>query len=324
MAQKRLENIPVAKIRENQNALRTEVNKDSAEYQELVMSIRDEGVLLAILVREETDPTTGDLTYPLVDGLQRFTAASEVGLDTIPAQITDMAESKVLAAQVMANATRVETPPAQFAAALKKISQLEPTLTSEELGRRVGKSKGWIEGMLKLNKLLPGIQKLVDGGQLNVSNGIALASLPPDKQEEHLTAAMSESAATFGPRMTEVLKEYRAAARQGRVVDNSFKPQASPRKSSVVKTLLTELESGVATTVTGLIQSNGIADPVEAANFMVKWFFSLDPVSIAQQKAKWDAHEQEKVDKKTKREADNAAAKLAKAKETAAEVAVAG
>ena len=316
----RLEHIPVAKVRENSDALRTEVNKGSVAYTELVMSIRDEGVLLPILVREETDPTTGEVTYPLVDGLQRFTAASEVGLETIPAQITTLAESKVLAAQVMANATRVETPAAQYAAALKKILQLEPTLTAEELGRRVGKSKGWIEGMLKLTKLTAGIQKLVDDGKLTVSNGIALASLPTDKQEEYLTSAMSEPPATFGPRMTEVLKEIRAAARQGRVVDNSFKPSATPRKSSVVKTLLTEIESGSDQTIAGLIQSNGITDPIEAGKFFVKWFFSLDDVSIAQQKAKWEAEQQKKAADKQKRDEENAAKKLQKAKEAAATV----
>lgn len=314
----KLKHIPLSKVRENSEALRTEVDKTAVAYGELVNSIRDEGVLLPILVREEHDPTTGDVTYPLVDGLQRFTAASEVGLETIPAHVTTMAESKVLAAQIMANATRVETPAAQYATALKKILQLEPTLTSEELGRRVGKSKGWIEGMLKLTKLTTGIQKLVDDGKLTVSNGIALAALPQDKQEEYLTAAMTEPPATFGPRMTEVLKEIRAAARQGRVVDNSFKPQASPRKSSVVKTVLQEIEAGESTTISGLIQSNGITDPVEAAAFMVKWYFSLDPVSIAQQKAKWDAEQAEKANKKEVRDKENAEKRIAKAKENGA------
>lgn len=316
----RLEFIPLSKIRENSEALRTEVDKASVSYQELVMGIRDDGVLLPILVREETDPTTGDITYPLVDGLQRFTAASEVGLEVIPAQITTMAENKVLAAQVQANATRVDTPSATFATALKKILQLEPTLTAEELGRRVGKSKGWVEGMLKLTKLTSGIQKLVDDGKLTVSNGIALSALPQDKQEEYLTAAMSEPPATFGPRMTEVLKELRSAARQGRVVDTSFKPQATPRKSSAVKSVLAEVEAGNKTTITGLIQANGITDPVDAAVFMLNWYFSLDPISIAQQKAKWEAEQADKEQKKQKRAEENAAKKLQAAKDTAATV----
>lgn len=314
----RLEHIPLSKIRENSEALRTQVDKEAGNYQELVMSIRDEGVLLPILVREETDEN-GDVVYPLVDGLQRFTAASEVGLDTIPAQITTMAENKVLAAQVMANATRVDTPPAQYAAALKKILQLEPTLTAEELGRRVGKSKGWIDSQLKLTKLTAGIQGLVNEGKLTVSNAISLASLPQDKQEEYLTSAMNESPATFGPKITEVLKEIRSAARQGRVVDNSFKPTPTPRKSSALKTVLTEVETGESITLQGLLQANDIATPYDAAAFMVKYFFSLDPQSIAMQKAKWEADQKAKEEAKKKREEENARKKLEKAKEAAAQ-----
>jgi ParB/RepB/Spo0J family partition protein len=309
---KKLEFIPLKQVRENTNALRTEVDKDDISYKELVMSIRDEGVLMAILVREEQDEL-GNIVYPLVDGLQRFTAASEVGLDVIPAQITTMSESKVLAAQVMANATRVETAPAQYAKALKKILQLEPTLTSDDLGRRVGKSRGWIESQLKLTKLTSGIQKLIDEGKLTVSNGVSLASLPQDKQEEYLTSAMSESPATFGPKITEVVKEIRSAARQGRVVDNSFKAVPTPRKSSVVKTIYSEIESGNLTTIQGLIQANSITDPFEAAAFMLKWFMSMDPTSVAQQRAKWESEQLAKEAAKKEREDAKAKEKLAKA-----------
>lgn len=315
----RLEHIPISLVRENSDALRTEVDKDSVSYKELVNSIRDEGVLLPILVREEV--VDGHTTYPLVDGLQRFTAASEAGLETIPAQITTMAETKVLAAQVMANATRVETAPAQFAAALKKIFQYEPTLTSEELGRRVGKSKSWVETQLKLTKLTPDIQKLVDEGKLVVGNAAILASIPQDKQAEYLQDAMTQPVATFGPKVTEVLKEIRAAARQGRVVDHSFKALPHPRKPSALKTLLDEVETGNPITLKGLLQANDVQTAEDAAMFMVKYFFSLDPQSVAIQRAKWETEQAAKEEAKKKREEEKAAKKLAEAKDAASKVA---
>jgi ParB/RepB/Spo0J family partition protein len=314
----RLEHIPLSLVRENSDALRTDVDKDSVSYKELVNSIRDEGVLLPILVREEV--VEGHTTYPLVDGLQRFTAASEAGLETIPAQITTMAENKVLAAQVMANATRVETAPAQFAGALKRIFQLEPTLTKEELGRRVGKSGSWVEQQLKLTKLTPEIQKLVDGGNLVVGNASILASLPQDKQADYLQDAMTMPVATFGPKITEVLKEIRAAARQGRVVDHSFKAIAQPRKSTALRTLLEEVEAGNPVTIKGLLQANDVATPEDAAAFMVKYFFSLDPQSVALQRAKWETEQKGKEEAKKKREEERAAKKLDEAKTAAAKV----
>jgi ParB/RepB/Spo0J family partition protein len=315
----RLEKIPVALGRENSDALRTEVDKDATSYKELVNSIRDEGVLLPILVREEV--VDGVTTYPLVDGLQRFTAASEVGLEEIPAQITTMAENRVLAAQVMANATRVETAPAQFAGALRRIFQLEPTLTKDELGRRVGKSGSWVEQQLKLTKLTPEIQKLVDAGQLVVGNAAILASLPQDKQADYLQDAMTQPVATFGPKITETLKELRSAARQGRVVDNSFKAIAHPRKTSALKSLLEEVEAGEPTTIRGLLQANNVTTPEEAGAFMVKYFFSLDPQSVALQKAKWETEQAAKEEAKKKREEEKAAKKLDEAKKASANVA---
>ncbi len=314
--QNRLEHIPVASIRENSEALRTTVEKDSVSYLELKNAIADAGLLLPIVVREERDEN-GNVFYPLVDGLQRFTAVSDLGWTTIPAHISTMEENEVLAAQIMANATRVETEPAKYAAGMKRILQLSPTLTSEELGRRVGKSKQWVEGQLKLTKLTAGIQKLVDEGRLTVSNGISLATLPQDKQEEYLQAALSESPATFGPKITEVVKEIRAAARQGRVVSTEFKAQATPRKTSSVKQLLTEIETGNPTTLTGMIQSQGITDPIKAGEYVIKWFFSLDEISVNQQKAKWEQEQREKEDAKRRRQEEAAAKKLADAKKTA-------
>jgi ParB family chromosome partitioning protein len=314
-----LQMIPVARIQENTNALRTEVEKDSLQYQELAASVKREGILIPILVRQETD-ADGNVFYPLVDGLQRYTAACEAGLAEIPARITDMAESKVLAAQIMANATRVDTPPAQYAIALKKILQLEQTLTSEDLGNRVGKSKSWIEHQLKLTKLTPEIQKLVDDGQLTVSNAVSLSSLPADKQSEYLQPALTESPATFGPRITELVKEIRAAARQGRVVDKSFKPTIIPRKTTQIKEIISEIETGNCLTLRSLLDNNNVTDPYEAAVLTAKFFASLDPQSVAMQKAKYDQEQAQLAADKTKREQERAEKKAQAARDAAKNV----
>lgn len=310
--------IAVSKVRENTEALRTKVDKDSVSYQELVKSIRLHGFTSTIQVREESDPTTGDVTYPLVDGLHRFTAACEVGLEEIPALIVSIEQSKVLAAQVMANAVRVDTAPAQYAAALKKILQHDP-MTLEELANKVGKSKAWVENQLKLTKLTPDIQKLVDDGKVVVTNAISLSSLPQDKQADYLTEAMSQSPATFGPRITEILKEIRSAARQGRPAVVEFKPIAQPRKTAALKTVLDEAEAGPSVTLKSLLDSNGVTDPYEAALLTLKYVLSLDPQSTAAQKAKWDAEQKAKKDAAEARKAEREAKKQKDAAKTAAE-----
>lgn len=316
----RLATIPVSKIRENTEALRTEVLKESEQYIDLVNSIKAFGFTSSIRVREEHDEATGELYYRLVDGLHRYSAACEVGLTELPALITDMAADKVLAAQIAANACRVDTTPAQFAAALKRMQQLNPS-TLEQLGEAVGKSKSWVEKTLKLNKLTPTIAKLVDEGKIVVTNAVALADLPPDKQEEYVHAAMTESPALFGPRMTETLKEIRSAAKQGRVVDNSFRPIPTPRKTTAFKEVLDEAAAGVSSTIKSLLDAAGVNDPYEAALLAVKWAMSLDPQSVEIQKAKWEQEQQGKKDKKEAAAKERQAKKEAEATKELAKVA---
>lgn len=308
--------IPVTQIRENSDALRVKVEKDSIDYLTLVQSIKDHGFQSVITVREETD-ADGNVTYPLVDGLHRFTAACEVGLTELPCLIVDIDSADVLAAQVMANANRIETQPAQYAAALKKVLQFKPTLTTEELGRQVGKSKAWVEGQLKLTKLNKEIQELVDNGQIGTSNAIALASLPPDRQGEYLAEAMAQPASVFGPKIVDVVKEIRAAARQARPEKIEFKAQPHVRKTTQIKEVLDETD---ASTIRSLLDSNNVTDPLEAAKLAVQWVLSLDPYSVQVQRAKWEAEQAEKKNKKEKAEAEKQAKKEKAAQEKAAAV----
>lgn len=101
-----LKSIPLSLIRENPVALRN-VNRKGEGYLGLVDSVRKDGVLNAIVVREIKDPTNGNVVYGLVDGLHRFSAASDAGLTEIPAQVKDMDDAAVLEAQLIANVHKI-------------------------------------------------------------------------------------------------------------------------------------------------------------------------------------------------------------------------
>jgi ParB family chromosome partitioning protein len=94
-----LQEVPLAKIRENPVALR-QVNRGTESYLELVDSIKQEGVLNPIVVRPMVDPETDEEFFGLIDGLHRYTAAQDAGLDTIPAHIKSMEDAQVLVAQI--------------------------------------------------------------------------------------------------------------------------------------------------------------------------------------------------------------------------------
>ncbi|MCE5268049.1 MAG: ParB/RepB/Spo0J family partition protein [Planctomycetaceae bacterium] len=72
----KIEFLPINSLREPRVKLR-EVNRESIEYLEMRDSIRDHGILQFLLVRPRDD------VYEIIEGMHRFTAAGEVGLEIL-------------------------------------------------------------------------------------------------------------------------------------------------------------------------------------------------------------------------------------------------
>lgn len=314
MSDSTLKSIPVDKIRENPVALRT-VNRSSEEYLGLVDSIRRNGILNPILVREVKDPSTGETLYGLIDGLHRFTASQDAGLSEIPAQVRSMEDAEILEAQILANVHKVETKPVEYAKQLTRILSQNPMLTASELASRLSKSSSWLSERLGLTKLAENISSLVDEGKINLSNAYALAKLPPEEQPNFLDRAMTMTPQEFVPTCTARVKEIRDAKRAGRdAAPAGFTPVAHLRKMSELKD---ELQSGNVANI--LIHKFHANTPQQAAKLMLEWALHLDPESIEAAKAKDAARKEElkaaaekrkkeREDKKAKEAADKAVA----------------
>jgi len=128
--------VSLKKIRLNPVALR-DVDRESEGYLGLVDSIKSSGVLNPIVVRPIKDSETGEELYGLVDGLHRFTAAGDAGLDTIPAHIKSMEEADILAAQIIGNIHRVETRPVEYSKQLQRILAQDPMLSMTALAAKL-------------------------------------------------------------------------------------------------------------------------------------------------------------------------------------------
>jgi ParB/RepB/Spo0J family partition protein len=298
---RRLENIPLNKIRENPVALRS-VNRNTEEYHGLVDSIKNHGVLNPINVREVKDPQTNETYYGLVDGLQRFTASGDAGLDTIPAQVVDLEDAEILEAQIITNIHRIETKPVEYSKQLMRILTQNPTLTMSELAKKLSKSDKWLDDRLGLTKLDPKIGSLVDEDKLNLSNAYALAKLPPEEQSNFLDRALSESPQQFVPAVTMRVKEIRDARRQGRAAAPAgFQPVASLRKVSEIKQAAEDVS--VAST---LVTQYNLTNPVDAFKMALKWALNIDPNGIEAQKAKDEQRKKEAAVAKEKAKKEKA------------------
>lgn len=87
---------------------------DDEKMQDLVESIRDNGVIVPVLVRPADEGT-----YEMISGQRRMHAAKLAGLTTIPAIIKLMTNDEATIAMVDANIQREEILPSERAFSLK-------------------------------------------------------------------------------------------------------------------------------------------------------------------------------------------------------------
>jgi len=307
-----LAHIPINKIRENVEALRTVVDKTDEKYLESLDSVKKRGIMNPILVREIKDPTNGEIFYGLIDGLHRFNWALDAGLETIPAHIGSLDDADLLEAQILANVHKIETRPVQYTKALLKIMGVNPLLTKAELSSRLSKSPSWLNDRLQLVKLTPEIQTLVDNGTIGLANAYALSKLPADKQKDLVEAACSQSPAEFVPTATNTLKEIQAAKRQGRAVDeNKFVPVPRLQRPVTLKDELGFMESGQLSQskIALLVDKYAGKDPIKAAILATQFALHLDPETITVDEANWRKKRAEEEENKKKREEEKKAKK---------------
>lgn len=319
----RLEKIPLSKIRENTEALRTQVDKEDEKYLGLVDSVRKHGIMNPISVREIVDPATNETMFGLVDGLHRFNAAMDAGLSEIPAAIVTMDEADLVEAQILANVHKIETKPVQYTKALLRILGSNPLLTLTELAGRLSRSTTWLTERLQLVKLDPEIQKLVDEGTLGLTNAYALTKLPVDKQKEILQQAISQSPAAFVPMATNIQKEVAAAKREGRKAETAtFKPVERLQRLATIRDQKDfATNSPDSSAIVKAAEKHGVKTVAGAIAFALQWVLHADPDSVAADKDKWEAEKAAKDEAAKKRAEDKQAAKDEKAGVIAAAVA---
>lgn len=289
----KLAHIPIDKIRQNPVALR-EVDKTSEEYKGLVDSIRRNGILNPPSVREIKGE--GDtVLYGVIDGLHRFTAAQDAGLDSIPAHILSMEEAEIEEAQILANVHKIETKPVEYSNQLKRMLGRNPTMPMSELATRLSKTTQWLNERLGLTKLVESIGALVDEGKITLANAYALAKLPPEVQPEYVDRAMTLQPAEFVPQVNKHVKELRDAKRQGRDPNPQFEPTARLQKISAIKD-----ES--ASTAIGKQLCGNLKTPLEGFKAALDWVLHLDSLSVAEEKAKWEKRKAEQDENRKKRE----------------------
>lgn len=174
-----LRSIDVKTITPNTNQPRIHFDEDALA--ELAASIRAVGVLQPILVRplSASDSKNG-IAFELIAGERRWRAAQRAGLTMIPALVRETNDVSSVEQALIENLHRQDLTPLEEAAAYKQLLD-DFSMTHEQVGERVGKTRTVITNSLRLLLLPPSIQQLLADGRLSGGHARALLGVT-DKQ----------------------------------------------------------------------------------------------------------------------------------------------
>jgi ParB/RepB/Spo0J family partition protein len=281
------------------------VKTDSEKYKQMLSSVKQRGIINAIPARRVVDTETGKTRIVLIDGLHRRTCAAEAGLKEVPVRILEADEAEVLELQIEANFHKVETKPAQFAKQLQRI-MLEKDRTIEEQAKIMSVSPAWIKSRLDFLVFDEETQKLIDDGDIKISNAIALSVLAkhaPEQVKDWVQRAQEQSPDVF---FNECMNAAKAAklAKKGQKVTLTGPAQKLRGVGDIKK----EFEHAQATAKANPndLYLKGYAD-------FAAWVLQQDPVSIAA----WQKAEAERQAEKARKEEEKLAKKAQKEAGTA-------
>lgn len=181
----RLANLSPDDIIPNAQQPRTEFRDE--ELRELMVSIREIGVLQPIVVRPLVGAAQGGPQYELIMGERRLRATKALGLATIPAVVKNTADEDMLRDALLENLHRANLNPLEEASAYQQLLA-DFGITQDQLAAKIGRSRPQITNTLRLLRLPAGIQNKVAAGVLSAGHARAILSLTDAAAQERLAA----------------------------------------------------------------------------------------------------------------------------------------
>ena len=158
---------------------------DADELQELVVSIREYGVLQPIVVRPRSGAVAGEPQYELIMGERRLRATKLAGVATIPAVVKSTADEAMLRDALLENIHRAQLNPLEEASAYQQLLS-DFGITQEQLAEKIGRSRPQITNTIRLLRLPEPIQRKVAAGVLTAGHGRAILTLDTPEAMERL------------------------------------------------------------------------------------------------------------------------------------------
>jgi ParB/RepB/Spo0J family partition protein len=185
---------------------------NEAKMLDLVESIRASGVHQPILVRplpanrlDDTFRNRGDgmplPTHEIVSGERRYRASKRAEQATIPAMIRRLSDQEVLEIQIVENLQRDDLTELEEAEGYQRLCD-ETNIAKELVGERIGKSRSYVYGRMKLLDLTSAPREALRAGEIDGSKALLIARIPDEKLQLKALAAATEKDHQDSPRLS--------------------------------------------------------------------------------------------------------------------------
>lgn len=150
---------------------------DDTLLNELAASIKAQGVMQPILVRELSDGH-----FEIIAGERRWRAAQIAGLTEVPTLVRKVPDSAALAMALIENIQRENLNPLEEALGIQRLID-EFKMTHQTAAEAVGRSRSAASNLLRLLKLPQAIQSLLTENRLDMGHARAILGLEDAAQQ---------------------------------------------------------------------------------------------------------------------------------------------
>jgi ParB family chromosome partitioning protein len=173
-----VEQIEMKMIRPSQFSIRDKFQRNDCDFETLVNSIREHGLLQPILIRPL------EHGFEIVAGHRRFQACRTLRWRFITAKIRELSDKQTYEIQLTENIQRKSMDPIEEAEAFRRYVIDFGWGGVSELAKKIGKSEEYVSHHMQLLKLPDEIKHKIVNNSLKVSQAIEIVQVPHDKQQK--------------------------------------------------------------------------------------------------------------------------------------------
>ena len=144
-----------------------------ADLEELVASVREKGILQAILVRAAAE---GADLYEIIAGERRWRAAQRAGLHEVPINVIVADDREALELAIIENVQRSDLNPLEEAQGYERLIA-EHSYTHGDIAKVIGKSRSHVANMTRLVKLPEKTKAMLADGRISAGHARALLAV---------------------------------------------------------------------------------------------------------------------------------------------------